>query len=233
MSALIHTLLLMVTVVGVYVWLHTPGLEQYSSQAFAVSALLYFLVKLVTKAKPWHVLPVAMSLETIIVSFAFLLLIGSTGNTTSVFYPLTYIHLFFIVFSSQLGTTVVMTALIMLFHYSLTPDLSQHALVTLITLPLIMIFFLFAKRQHEEATRDRVIIKKEHRALERLQAEDSTVRMFLHTFMLPKLTQFEELLQYPRENQQPLIGQLQVIKVEIEKVLQMIRKMNQADDQPR
>lgn len=168
LSALLHTIAMTLGISLVYWWLHIPSFQLYSLQAFSIIGLLYFLVKGINKTKAWHILPAFMSIETVLSTMAFLLLIGATGNTASWFYPLTYIHLFFVVFSSHVGTSIAITMLIMLFHYGLTPNLVQHDLVSLLTLPIIMTFFIFAKMQHEEVIEDRLIIEEEEAEIEKL-----------------------------------------------------------------
>jgi hypothetical protein len=226
MPALLHTLLLLLTLAGVYGWLHIPGLYPFSPQAFAGTILIYFIVKRLSKAKYWHILPAAMSIETILATFAFLLLIGSTGNTSSIFYPLTYIHLFFIVFSSHASTSVIMTMAIMLFHYSLTPGgaVGPHVTVSLLTMPIILMLFLFARLQYEEVIRDRLIIKRGKKQLEQLTAEDHHLKQFLQGFIRPKLDQLLGLSQFPQENQAVIQGQVQLLQVQVDETLAKAQK---------
>jgi len=221
LSSLLHTIAMTLGIGLVYWWLHVPSLQPYSLQAFSIVGLLYFLVKGISKTKAWHVLPAFMSIETVLSTMAFLLLIGATGNTSSWFYPLTYIHLFFVVFSSHTGTSIAVTMLIILFHYGLTPNLVQHDLISLLTLPIIMAFFIFAKLQHEEVTKDKLIIQEEEAKLDELESEEFQLENFLRSFLEPKLTQLEKLLDHPN-NSRSIKGQLHLIKLEIEKLLNRI-----------
>jgi hypothetical protein len=221
LSSFLHTLAMTLGIGLVYWWLHIPALQPYSLQAFAIIGLFYFLVKGVSKTKAWHILPAFMSIETVLSTMAFLLLIGATGNTASWFYPLTYIHLFFVVFSSHVGTSITITMLIMLFHYGLTPNLVQHDLVSLLTLPIIMAFFIFAKMQHEEVIADRLVIEEEEIKLDELKTEEFQLQNFLRNFLEPKITQLEKLLEHSN-NSQSVKGQLHLVKLEIEKLLSRI-----------
>lgn len=222
LSTAFHTTAMTLGIALIYWWLHVPSLRPYSLQAFAAIGLLYFLVKGVSKTKAWHILPAFMSIETILATMAFLLLIGATGNTASWFYPLTYIHLFFVIFSSQVGTSIFVTMLIMLFHYGLSPNLVQHELVSLATLPIVMAFFIFAKLQHEEVIEDRLIIKEEAAQLQKLESEEFQFENFLKNFLKPKIAQLEQLLDHPH-NSHTIKGQLHLIKLEIEKLLNKIK----------
>ena len=225
LSTLLHTLAMTLGIALIYCWLHVPILVGYSLQAFAVIGLLYFVVKKISKTKAWYILPAFMSIETVLATMAFLLLIGATGNTASWFYPLTYIHLFFVIFSSHVGTSVIVTMLIMLFHYGLSPNLGQHDLVSLLTLPVVMAFFIFAKLQHEEIIKNKLVTQEEEVRLNELESEEFKLENFLENFLKPKMTQLEQLLEYPN-NLQSIKGQLHLIKLEIEKLLDMIRTID-------
>lgn len=226
MPALVHTLLMTASITGVYLWLLEPALNRYSLQAFVLSVLLYFIVKRINKSKLWHILPNTMSVETALATFAFLLLIGSTGNMDSVFYPLTFVHLFFIVFSSHTKTAIFTTGVLMIFHYALSPTLTNSHISSLTTLPLILVFFLFAKDQHEEALRERVIIQAEEKELTVFRKEDIQIKKFLTGFLQPKLDQFTSLLDYPLKNKQAIKEQVKIVNIEVENILGKITKPN-------
>lgn len=152
MRPTLHALVLLTAVAVAYLWLRTPYLVPFTIQAVATSTLLYFILK---KTKPWHLLPGQTSFELAFVTFSLLLIIGKTGNLTSPLYPLTYIHLFFLVMSTRPSVATAVMAGATLFHLSLSPVLDLSVFIHLATLPIVMIFFLFAKLQHEE-----VVIKK-------------------------------------------------------------------------
>lgn len=222
LSTFLHTLSLTAAIVFVYIWVHQPQLDRYSLQAFAGVGVLYFITKALTKSKAWHVLPTKMSIETSLATMAFLLLIGATGNTASWFYPLTYIHLFFIVFSSETITAIIVTILIMLFHYGVSPQLLQHEIVSILTLPIIMVFFLFAKNQHEEAVRDQLVISEEEEQLHNLQSEEFKTENFLEFYLKPELEKAKQTIR--DTNSLNLVAtHLDNIKAEVERLLAEIK----------
>jgi hypothetical protein len=225
LSIVFHSISMTLGIGLIYWWLHIPSLQPYSLQAFAGISLLYFLIKGLSKTKAWHIMPTFMSIETVLATMAFLLLIGATGNTASWFYPLAYIHLFFVVFSSHVGTSIFVTLLIILFHYGLSPNLAQHELVSLATLPIIMAFFIFAKLQHEEVIKDRLIIKNESAELQLLESEEFQLKNFLQNFLEPKINQLEKLLDHSH-NTQSIKGQLHLIRIEIEKLLSRLKSVD-------
>lgn len=225
LPAALHTFLLALAIGLAYLWLMTPALEKYSLQAMALVVLIYAAVKIATRAKFWQILPTRMSIETALATFAFLLLIGSTGNLASWFFPLSYIHLFFIIFSSQIGTSIIISMLILLFHFALNPALNQHELVSLATLPIVMLFFLFARKQHQEVITDQYIITQSEQELAEVNYDANAMEKFLVEFLSPKLDQLKELSNYPG-NSPTIYGQITIIKIEIEKLMQHIKKQN-------
>lgn len=172
MSALLHTLLLLGSIGLAYLWMQIPNLDQYSLQAVALSTILFFVVKYFSRSKPGHsarIIPAFASLEVAILTFTLMLLIGSTGNTESLFYPLTYIHLFFLVLSTYTITAIVTTLGVMLYHYALMPTINTGDITDLIILPIVLVFFLFAKEEHERGIRERVTIAQEETAIRHLE----------------------------------------------------------------
>lgn len=151
MPAKYHAIVLLITITLAYLWLQVPFLEKYSFQIFAFFVVIFLIIKRYKKAKIWHILPDWASYEITVLTFAFLLLIGATGNTRSLFYPLGYIHLFFLVMTTHIPTAIVATIAIMLFHYALDPGVDISTLQSIITLPIMLAIFLFARKQYDEA----------------------------------------------------------------------------------
>lgn len=120
MSATKQTIFLILSVLLAYIWLTTPFLRTYSLQAFAIVSLGYFTVKKLSNLKSWQFLPKNYSLEIIFITFAVLLLVGTTGNINSIFFPLVYIHLFILTITCKEKTTIIITMIMLLFHYSLS-----------------------------------------------------------------------------------------------------------------
>jgi signal transduction histidine kinase len=215
-------IVLLGSIVAAYLWLHTPSLVPFSLQAFAAATLIYLVIKRTQKAKIWHLVPSANSLEMALLTFAFLLLIGATGNTSSYFFALGYIHLFFIVLTMSVPTALVATTGVLLFHLGLTPELTTEAVHTLLMLPLLFTFFLFAKRQYDEARLDRQIIAQDALAYQELQNEEQSLKVFLQQFLQPKLAALESLAQ-EEDQLKTLRNQLSLLQTEIAKLLQRTR----------
>lgn len=217
MSALLHSLLIAIAILLAFIWIKIPGLSLYSLQAFFLAILIYFIYKRLTRAALWHIVPRSASWEMALITFALLLLIGSTGNLHSWLYPLTYLHLFFLVLACELGTVLFATALIMLFHFALTPGLTLEQLPHLLTLPLILLCFLFAKEQYDQANQDRELLNEQEDKLAHLTATDNHWHNFVTSFLQPKLETILQLAKNPQENRAALEGQVALLKLEVAK----------------
>ncbi|MBD3279481.1 MAG: hypothetical protein GF390_02090 [Candidatus Pacebacteria bacterium] len=171
MSKIWHSLILSLAVISAYFWLAIPTLKNYSLQAFMVVVLIYLLLKRVQKAKLWHLVPNFASAEMALATFAFLLIIGATGNTDSIFFFLTYLHLFFLVLTAKSFTAIVISMEIILFHYALSTNVSSVTISHLLSIPVMLLIFLFAKEQHEEVLKDRLIIEEEEKEIKELEAK--------------------------------------------------------------
>lgn len=175
-----HTLLLALSIIAVYAWLQVPTLQTYSLQVFAILILLFLGLKRLKNAKAWHILPERTSVEMVILTFAFLLLIGSTGNMDSIFYPLTYIHLFFLVMTTAAGTAIFVTIMVMLFHFGMAPIIEVRDIAQLINLPIMLLFFLFAKQQYDEVLLEKQLLAEQDAASDHLEERIEELEAQLH-----------------------------------------------------
>lgn len=213
MSALLQTLYLSAVIVVVYVWLHIPFLSYYSLQAFTFSIAVYFLYKFIHKSKFWHIAPqLDHPFEMGLVTFAVLLLIGSTGNTQSPLYVLSYMHLFFLVFATPAITSIVITLVILLFHFGLSTTNFVAEIPELLSLPFMLFLFLFTKYQHQELLVEKLELENEEQNL-------SFVQKFLRDFVIPKLTLLKNLSGQAFQNQDAILSQVMLIEIEINKLI--------------
>ena len=111
----------------------------------------------------------------------------------------------------------------MLFHIGLHPYISIELLGQVMSLPIIMFFFLFAKSQYEEAVRERDVIAYDEQSLADLEKQTQELEIFLSQFMIKKLMQIQTLCQDPSCNQQAILGQISLLEIEIERILSQRR----------
>jgi len=222
MSGFYHTVVLLLAIVGAYFWLQIPGLNQFSLQVFVACIAAYLILKRVSKTTFWHLAPATLSVELALVTFSFLLLIGFTGNTSSLFYPLGYVHLFFVAFASRPATSFVTILGVMFFHYALLSSVTPNDVSLLLTLPVMWFFFIFAKAQYQQATREQSIIDQDEQLIVRYNDCHQQLFSFIHSFVGPKLQFLSQLLEHPVENKQTVLSQITLLQVEIEKVMKRL-----------
>ncbi len=246
-ETLAQILVLSAGIIGAYVWLNVTVLAQFSLQAFASCVLVYFILKKINEAGVWQVLPTTAVDEMVLVTFAFLILIGATGGTTSVFFSLIFVYLFFVSMTMYRWTSITITLETLLFFYALNPNLNAELnLSHLAGIPLVMVFFLFARYQHEQSKEKQTLINidkneiysykiyLEQKESELVQAEDKTwdwlyfFENFLFGFLQPKLDQLIEMADFS-QNQTAIKGQLTLIRLELEKLKVKIKHLQAAN----
>lgn len=199
-----------------YAWLSIPRLSPYSLQLTAVLILLYFFIKWKTKGSVRHVLPAALTAELSVIIAAVLLLVGSTGSTTSLFIPGLYLLLFFAILTVDVATVAVLDFLIVLFLWATTPPpLSGHQIATLLSFPILLPLLLSAKLHHDEM--------KEQET--RSAVEEEQTVLFLSTFLKPKMQHLAHLSNFIRENEKIIRKQIELIQEEIDAFIEKAKSL--------
>lgn len=229
MSSLKHTIAVLLAIGLAYLWLTTPALSSYSLQAFAVTTVGFFITKRIYGSKIWHVLPRTHSIEIVFISFAVVLLIGSTGNASSLFYPFAYIHLFFLAMTTRQNTAIAATLATMLAHYTLEPTITTASIATFLTLPIMLIFFLFSRRQYDDARLQQKMSELEAKQIDELEYKEHNLESFINTFLQPKLNVLKDLIETAiqrGESVDPTIleKQITLLATESQKVLQINKR---------
>lgn len=201
-----------------YVWLQVPTIQQYSLQVFAVLIAGFLIYKKIRGGQFWHILPEHTSVEMGVLTFAFLLLIGATGNTQSIVYPLAYLHVFFIVMTSHPVTAILSTTGLMLFHYALDGTPGLHTLQAILTLTVMLGIFLFAKEQYDDNKSRRSKLEIEDKQLALITEQERTLEDFMQKFLEPRIKRLKELSLNPEENMSAIASQLDMMETEVEKI---------------
>ncbi len=197
-----HTALLLFAIFLAFIWLQIPILKPLSLQAVAISTVCYFVIKKYNRAKLKHILPQENSAEMALVTFSLLLLIGNSGTLNSPLFPLTYIHLFFLVMSSSRSTAITVGPATALFHFGLEPTISLSNIGHLITIPIILLFFLFAREQHEEVIKEKQTIAQEEVLLTQCSKETRKLQDKLANLEKENSNQHSQLI-----DSQTILGQ--------------------------
>lgn len=158
MRSYFHAVSLLLSLILAFIIVQSPYLANYSLQAIAITTFIFFGSKIWRRKKIYHLLPESNSFDMVLITFALMIIVGSTGNLDSPLSFLVYIHLFVLVMTTNYITAILTGAGALLFHYSLITQFEIHQLSQLITIPIVLIFFLFAKEQKEETH----IVQKKH-----------------------------------------------------------------------
>lgn len=211
-----------------------PDLSQFAMQAFALAGLGFFVLKRVKRAKLWHIMPEENSLEIVLVSFAVFVLIANTGNLSSPFFPIGFLHLFFLALTTSPKVSVATTTFLVYLHYLLTPTITPLDVASLATLPLLLFCFLFAKAQYDEVALEKNIIAQQEKNLQKMTEHEHTLESFISFLVLPKIETIQQLLEKSAAEKQAvdaqvLKTQITILASESEKVMRATQSQKIAD----
>lgn len=213
-----HAAVLLGAILLAYAWLQVPTMQAYSLQVFALLVAGFLLFKKLRGGKFWHVLPAHTSAEMSILTFAFLLLIGATGNLESPFFPLAFLHIFFVVMTAHPITAIISTTGLMLFHYALETSPGLPTVQAFLTMIIMMGIFIFAKKQYDSNKRQTAKLAVEEKELELLSDQEHTLEQFIETFLTPRIARLKELSEHPEDNLSTITTQLDLIQDELRKL---------------
>lgn len=237
MSAVKHAILLTMSVLGAYLYLQVPFLRQYSLQAFALISVFYLIIQRQQRGKIYLILPENSSANLALINFAFLLLTGASGSLASPFFAITFVELFFLALTAPTRTSLLIALEIMVFHFSLSiavsPNfsLSMAEMSNLVALPVVMIFYIFAKEQYQRAYRNSLIVDAEIRELNKAQSDDQAVAEFISSLLNKRLPMLEFLLSFPEKNKTALDGEIKILKKDLNTLTRRISEKNQMEDE--
>lgn len=226
MSVSKQMILILCSILLCYLWISIDQLAYFSLQLAAVLLLVYFIVKKVSGSKIWHVAPDELSIEMAIFTTSVLLLTASTGNMDSLFFPISYIHVFFLAMTLRPINAVLATFGILLFHFAVTPLLTPQHISTLISLPIMLTVFLFTKKQYDERKKEEYKVWIEDL---KLSAQQTSIGLFLNSFLTPKLEALSHFSLYPEANKETIQKQIHLIQMEIKKVLEELHSDQKKD----
>ncbi len=202
-------------------WLAVPSLSQYALQAFAGALGLFFLTKRLQNAKLWHILPHTHSPELSLITFAFYLLIGATGNLNSPLLPLSFIHTFIVVFTAGPYTAIATAASAFLFHWYQADTTSTMEIVNLSIIPILLVFFLFARHQYDALKTEGHRLAAESTALDMSEHNLRTLIRSLEQRIHPILEEIHTDLTALSTNN----NQLSPIQSSLDKLLRELRSL--------
>ncbi len=238
MSTIKHTILLTMSVLAAYLYLQVPFLKHYSLQVFAFCTALYLILQKRQRGRFYLILPDSASANLALINFAFLLLVGASGSLASPFFAITFVELFFIALAAPAQTSLLLALEIMVFHFSLSIAnstnfvLSTAELSNLIALPIVTVFYLFAKSQYEKAYSNRLLVDAQNRELNRVKRDDQAVTDFITSLVNRRLPMLEFLLSFPEKNKVAIDLEVQVLKKDLNILLRQIDKKSSQTTSP-
>lgn len=233
MSANKYAVLLTMSVLSAYLYLQIPALKHYYLQAFALVSALYLVVQKRQRGRLYLLLPETNSANVALLSFAVLLLVGASGALSSVFFAVTFIYLFFLALSAPLLVALLTTLEVMAFYFSISIALASNlqlplgAWSNLAAIPLVMVFYLFARAQYEKAYHNSLLMKAESRELLRARSDDAAVNEFVASLINKRLPMLEFLLSFPAQNKPALDSEIVVLKRDLNVLLRQIERNQQ------
>lgn len=231
-----HAILLTMSVLGAYLYLQVPFLKQYALQVFALVTVFYLILQKKQRARGSLILPENSSANLALINFACLLLTGASGSLASPFFALTFIELFFLALAAPTKTALLGVLEIMVFHFSLSIATSADFILSipewsnLLALPLVMIFYIFAKDQYQKAYYNSLLADAEAKELNKAQSDDQAVAEFVASLINKRLPMLEFLLSFPDKNKTAIDSEVQVLKRDLHILSRRISEKNQEDE---
>ncbi len=147
----LHTVLLIASVLGVYLWLSLPFLTPYTLQLVAILVLLYLASHTLRKRRPTWFHRSSVTMDITILTCMILLLVTETAGLTSPFFFLCYFLLFGVAMLYEIEATLVLTGVLILFFLFLpSTNLSDLPhLSGLLALVMITPLAIFTGHQYE------------------------------------------------------------------------------------
>ena len=218
LPAYLDLVLLTLAILGGYLWLQISWLQPYSLQGFALAILLFFGMKFFSKHRH-QTLPQMATFELVPLIFSLILLVGSSNAAQSSYFALLYIFLLLLVLTSTLTTAVVVTAQVVFVLYALSIQFEASDWRQLLSLPLMLGFFLYIKYQLAVTSQQQTQLQEREQALEQVSTQKLTLERFVGDFLKPKLATLLRLGQDQQTSKQVLLSQIDLLENEIDKIL--------------
>lgn len=211
-------ILLTLSIFAAYVWLQLPLLQPYSLQGFALAILIFFGLKFFSRHRQ-ALLPSMAIFELVPLIFALILLVGSTGASQSSYFALLYIFLLLLVLTSSIYTAIIVTGELVFVLYALSLQLAMSDWRQLLSLPLMLGFFLYINHQLAVSQKQRHQLAASTTVLETIAHQKVTLEQFVGSFLKPKLATLSKLGREQQTSKQVLLSQLDLLENEIDKIL--------------
>lgn len=214
MSALVESLLIILSVSLSYLWLTSPDLHPYSLQLTALFFVAYFVAKRFQRAGWHHILPSSETFQAALLTAGLTLVVGATGGLNSPFLPLFHLLLFVAALSLGMWANLVEMSTLTVFLWAIsTHPLTNANTISLLSLPFLLPLMIFARMQFEEAQTERALLKKNN-------SEEEKTQRYLKNFLVPKLQAVRESLSMSHNNTPLVQKQLALLENETNRLIE-------------
>jgi len=227
LPSLKQAVILTMSVLSVYLFLQIPFLRSFSLQVFALLVVIYLLLLRLT-ARRLDIFNEGANTHFVWLNSALLLLTGYSGSLYSIFFVITFIHLFLLSMSNDYKVALLVTLQIMAFHFSLSIAISPNfildgaALTNLLALPMVSVFYLFAKWQYRRAYYNSLLVDAGVSELRKAKSDDYAVAEFVSNLLNRRLPMLEFLLSFPERNKPAIVSEVKILKQDLHAFLRQL-----------
>ncbi len=205
-------------ILGAFFWLQMPLLQTFSLQIFALTLIIFFAIKWISKKTQFSFLPDPTSFEIVPLSFALLILVGSTGSAQSGFFPLMYVLLLLIVLTTQYYASILIVGFLILFIYGTSELQNTQYWQAVISIPLMGVFFLYLEHQLNLSKKQAVSLEAKEESLREAQTSVIKLLDFIRDFLKPKLISLLRFGDQANTSKVMLLNQIDLLLSETEKI---------------
>lgn len=195
------------------VWISSSGLQNWGLQGAAVLTILY-IISLRVSGKKWaYFLPPAAGIQSVFLTAAAGILVGSTGGTDSPFLLALPVTIFFCTLSLPITAVVTQAiGLTLVLWISHPATMESIDWTRFFMLPILLPLILLARLEIDQSKRSQ---HAEFLAQQKQERQAQEALLFLSTLIGPKIQSIQLFLRQSPENRQQADQQLESLVEEI------------------
>lgn len=227
MPAFVYTLLLSVLTIFAYIWIYHPILTMYTLQFFAVSIVIFLIMRKLRRKNLLSSKEDAIPYELVIFSTCLFIFIGTYSNNLQLLFPILTIAIFCFVFFAPLFISLTTSLLTLVFIVSNNQFNQSSDYTLLFMIPLLLCLFLFTKKQYDLAHAEELLLAQQSQKVDALQTKSSELESFIQDYLKPKIAIIEELAEENEQDCELIRSQLELLDTELDKQLLKLQSAKQ------
>lgn len=220
MRAARPAILILASVILAVLWTRTPAMHRFDLQFASIGFFVYLIIRARRARRAHDFLPSGHPLDFPILSFLTLVLVAGTGGIQSPATPLILVLAFYGIRILKLEDLLTFSAAVPLFFLATPPGVGANGehLTALLLLSLSVLLTLLVKVQQDSLQTEKKLndAGEHHRTL---------IFLFFQTVLLPKLHHLSRLAEYPEDNQEVMILQLELLKTQTSETIQELKNL--------